>query len=323
MYLWEGVILNKFDANIRQQFKTANFFVYLLFIYYISMYLVYFITGDIISYHTQCYFSILSFLSRGGIDGISVYTDAPEMYKWFGDQVQVEYLTKDKVRDWRGPQDFIYRVKIKTMEDFCLKHPGQAFIYLDTDTFLYAPSAQLFEGLSAGKGFMHKREGDLAAMKHTAGRVWRQIKGKTFGEFTFNTTADMWNAGLIALPAERQLECVRLGLALSDALCAAGIVTQITEQFSMTRAVDYIYGLSPADTMVGHYWGNKSGWKTLIDDVFLQAYMHKESMDTLIERLRHFDYTQEPVFIAESNTRKRLLALLDKLTLKKDKGVYC
>ena len=285
------------------------------------MNLLYFIVGNTTIYHTQCYFSILSFLSYDNIDGIYIYTDAPDFYNRLGNKVHVVQLSKDKMQEWRGEADFFWRTKIKLLEDFSEKHPQEPMVYLDTDTFLYKSSQALLTGLRSGRtAYMHTNEGELNKMKHTPGRMWKQIEGKTFGGITFKDKAYMWNAGLVAVPVENRLEVIRQALNVCDEMCSAGVTRRLIEQFSISAALTENYDLQPADDMVGHYWGNKNGWNELISDFFLQAYLKNLPEEELIDSLKNFNYNQIPVYIPVKNTKKRLISLVNKLVKEKEPG---
>ncbi len=285
------------------------------------MNILYFIVGNVTSYHTQCYFSILSFLSQGEVEGIYIYTDYPEFYATLADRVYVQQLSQERIKEWKGTTDYFWRLKIKTMEDFALKYPEKSFVYMDTDTFSYHSLEPLQQGLLDGKAFMHKNEGDIAGMKFTLKHMWKQVEGKVFAGISFNNSANMWNAGLVALPAKTHLESISLALSICDEMCAAGVTPYFIEQFSFATALNHHYDLQAAEDMVAHYWSNKEEWNGIIADFFQRVYMQDMSFEQIMAALKNFDYKQAPVYKPDNNTKRRLMNLVSKMVREKQ-AVY-
>ena len=278
------------------------------------MNLLYFIVGNNIVYHKQCYFSILSFLVyKENIDGIYIYTDFPEFYKSLGDRIHVEPIDQQKIDEWKGEHNFFWRVKIKLLEDFSKNNPGQLLVYLDTDTFLYQPPEKFLSALRTNNSsFMHKRETMLHAKGHTQHKMWEQIHDKEFGGMPIDRDAYMWNAGVVALPSEKQLETIQQALLVCDEMCAQGVTQKLIEQFSLSYVLYKNGNLQACDDIIGHYWGNKDDWNALISDFLMKSYFENKTIDEMIAALQYFDFRQTPVYLRVPTLKKRLLKMLDK-----------
>ncbi|MDR1866350.1 MAG: hypothetical protein LBR08_12370 [Bacteroidales bacterium] len=277
------------------------------------MNLLYFTVGDAVHHHYQCHFSILSFLSQGNIDRIYVYTDCPDFYKTLGTKVTLIEINRKMLQEWRGAYDFFWRIKIKLLEDVCRKYAPPSIIYLDTDTFLYRPSQTLSGGLSAGNAYMHENEGRLCDMKHTPRLMWKQINNKTFGGVRMREDLNMWNAGVVALPHEKQQDVLRLAVEICDDMCKANVTRRLIEQYALSVALQSVYALLPANGIIGHYWANKDGWNKVIVDFLLQAHMKGRLQEEMIEALAHFNFEGYPIAVPVSNTQRRLTRLLCRL----------
>ena len=285
------------------------------------MNLLYFIVGNNTVYHTQCYFSILSFLVyKENVNGIYIYTDFPEFYKSLGEKVRVIPLDQQKIDEWRGEHDFFWRVKIKVLEDFSKNNPEQLLVYLDTDTFLYQSSEKLLSALKTNNvSFMHKRETILWQKGHKQHKMWEQIHGKKFGGIVIDRDAYMWNAGVVALPAERQLATIQQALLVCDEMCAQGVTKKLIEQFSLSLMLGINYELRASDDVIGHYWGNKDGWNALISDFLMKLYFENKTIDEMVLAMQQFDFKQIPIYLRIPTQRKRFLKLIYKIF--KDKRV--
>lgn len=238
------------------------------------MNLLYFITGNNLNLHSQCYFSILSFWAQEHIENVYIYTDFPDYYRCLDGKVHIRILTQEQILDWKGPANNYFRVKIKLMEDYCQRQEiAKPFIYLDTDTFLCRPCGDLISGLEAGKAFMHKKEGLLRKMKHSGARMWKQMHDRTFGGIMITQNTCMWNAGLIALPAYRQAEIINQALTICDEINHLGVRHFLVEQCSVSITLNEHFELQPADQWIGHYWAAKDYWARPIADFFFCTFI--------------------------------------------------
>ena len=199
------------------------------------------------------------------------------------------------------------------LEDFCTKNTQQPVVYLDTDTFLYRDPADFLAALQENEpAFMHKRESMLREKGHTQHRMWEQINCRRFGGMFIEPDAYMWNAGVVALPSEAVLEAVQLVLKVCDDMCERGVTQKLIEQFSFSYVLSKVYDLRPCDNLIGHYWGNKEGWNSLVSDFLMKGFMASKSFDEMINDLYAFDFRQAPIYLRIPTLKKRLLKLLEK-----------
>lgn len=279
------------------------------------MNLIYLVFGKRSCYHYEAIFSFCSFLSlTESVEKVLIYTDAPEFYKYMNDKVTICVIDEKKLDEWKGQYGFFWRVKIKAVEDAIYNNPEKKIIYLDSDTFVYKSPENFELLLDEGKAFMHKKEGLLSnSSSNTIKKMWRQLKGKTFAGLTLNSNHAMWNAGLIAIPVNKQKEAVNLALQLCDEMCAANVSRRLIEQLSFSLALQEMYSLLPAEDFVGHYWGNKDKWDNEIKDYFVKSHFQNLTIDDEIRNLTNFDYGIIPLIKRQQITYKRLARLFGRL----------
>lgn len=271
--------------------------------------------GPNIKNHYQANFCILSFLKqREQVNSINIYTDHPEFYTRLGDLVNVVPVTDAQLQEWKGEHDFFWRVKIKAIEDFMLKGGQHPVVYLDSDTFLYQDAASFTQQLSQGIAMMHEQEGKLSELRSkTEKTMWSQVQDKAFGGVTITANSSMWNAGVVAIPVQKNLEAIRLAQNICDDMCAAGVTRRLIEQFAIGVALDHTYGLKPASPWIGHYWSTKDDWNEAITGFFLESLLKSYTLEQDIARMQSFDFSKLPIRKKVKNTRLRLLKLVDKL----------
>ena len=271
--------------------------------------------GPNIKNHYQANFCILSFLCRKEEQHtVHVYTDHPEFYQHLSDHVKVVTLTKDLLQEWRGEKNYLFRIKIKALEHFVLQHGQVPVVYLDSDTFLYRDKLDFEQLLSQGTALMHEEEGKLSEQKSkTVVRMWNRVKGRTFARITITEDHTMWNSGVIGIPAQRNLEAIRLALQICDEMLEVQVTSFMLEQYAVSIALDKVYGLQPASHWVGHYWAAKEIWNAAIADFFLESQLKAYTPQQDIERMRRFDFTKLPVRNKLKNTKIRLITLLDRI----------
>lgn len=270
--------------------------------------------GSNIKNHYQANFCMLSFLQqREQVNSIHMYTDHPEFYTHLGEFVNVVPVTEQLLQEWKGGQDFFWRVKIKAIEDFMLKNGQNPVVYLDSDTFLHHDLRSFQQLLAQGIALMHEQEGKLSELgSKTEKTMWSQVQHKAFGGVTIQNGSSMWNAGVVAIPAQKNLEAIRLALQICDDMCAAGVTRRLIEQFAISVALDKTYGLQAASPWIGHYWSTKEDWNEAITAFFLESLLKSYTLEQDIERMGSFDFRQFPIRKKVKNTRIRLLKLVDR-----------
>lgn len=161
--------------------------------------------------------------------------------------IEVLPISADTLKDWQGTQQFFWRIKIKAIEHALQRHPDQHLVYVDSDTFLATDLSVLNAGLDAGQAFMHCRENALADRNsRTLTQMRRTLVGQTLAGVTFDGRTEMWNAGVIALPASRGRALVDHALQLCDAMCASTCPRRLIEQLAFSVALKGSHGPQPA-----------------------------------------------------------------------------
>lgn len=278
------------------------------------MNIVYLVFGNNIGNYQQAYFSIYTASARKNIeDRIIVVTEDPSLFNSFEDKIEIIPINKDIITEWEGKYRFFWRVKIKALQLIAQKYPSDSILYLDGDTFFYQDVDHLRNGLVDGQNYMHLQEGKLSELtSKTEKLMWKQLKGKTYHHTKIDENAAMWNAGLIGI-SNQHFECLDLTLGINDAMCADGVTRRLIEQFAFSLGLNEYSALKPADHVVGHYWGNKKGWNKIIDNFLKECFMKNYSFEQIIDQVKEMDLTKNPVFIKESNIRKKLKTFIDKV----------
>ncbi len=272
------------------------------------MHLLFLVVGPNANLHAQAAFSILTFLAgEPRPKGIHVFTDAPEFYRHLAPYVRTETLTAPQIQEWRGEYDFFWRIKIKALQKLQEQLPTESIVYLDTDTLLFGAAQPLHAALASGTGLMHLAEGPLATARGKTERVmWRQMQGKTFAGLTIRPEHQMWNAGVVGVPAAHAATALTLALALCDDLCRQGITPRLIEQFSLSVALHETAGLHPASASVGHYWSNKEEWQRRLTLFLTENHLRGRSLEEEITATRAFNFQEVPLHKHIKNTRRRL-----------------
>ncbi len=277
------------------------------------MTLFYLVFGENQHNHIQAYFSICSFLGQiQAKDKIYVLTDAPQFYQRFGDSIKVVVLDKPQLDAWEGPHRFFWRVKIKALEYICRAEPQDDIMYLDTDTFLYGSLPALQQTL-AQSPMMHLHEGALAQLKSkTERKMWQQVGQKTFGGVSITPQHGMWNAGVVALPANIALSTIQNALAICDDMLAANVTRRLIEQFALSVALTEAGTMQAADTFIGHYWSNKPAWNDAIYQLVSSSFLGNRSLETDVQQVLAWDFGQTPIQQRIPNTQVRLKKLIER-----------
>ena len=270
--------------------------------------------GDRIENHYQATFAILSYLKSPHIQHICVVTDRPQFYQYFGDKVTLVDCSDSIMQEWRGEHDFFWRIKMKAIEAAVLQHPDQHILYVDSDTFLVNSLSEINQQLNSSVSLMHTVEGKLKTLSSkTEQQMWRSLQGQTFNNITINEETEMWNAGVIALPANQAQSLVTKAIELCDALCQTKCTRRLIEQFAFSLALKHHSTLRSAEKDILHYWGNKEQWNKKIIEFFMHSELSQTNIEQDITRIHHFDYASLPIIYKEKSTKAKLIRLLNKI----------
>jgi len=218
-------------------------------------------------------FHLLRFLAthpdRAGIRYV-IYTDRPRSFDDFRDHIEIETVPVDDamLRDWRGPADFFWRIKVQMVRDAARRFGG-AQIYCDSDTYPRRDLAGIFERLEAGALVMYEDEGPLTSPEfvHYRRRFTKHPELRAGGRaWSFPLTTRLWNAGVIGYGPD----CTELlddVVALCDSLYDAWGFVHI-EQFAFGHTWQYSpQGCTAAIDDIFHYWRVRD-YSKLIDHFF-------------------------------------------------------
>lgn len=244
----------------------------------------------------ECRFSLLKYFAcynniPPADTAIIIYTDQPHFFVPYADffnGIRIRQIDNKQIKEWRGPNDFVHRVKIKIMQDCFTTFQGPV-LYCDTDTYILHPIAPLFTDIRSGAFYMHCLEGLLGDGKTKWFNNWNAFlsanpihyNGKTL---IYSKDLGMWNAGVIGMDSKHAglLEDV---LQLTDA-----IYEKFPRHIAEQVAFDYCFQLTgvikPAEPMVVHYWIIKE-FRTILDKLFKDD--GHEPIERLIEKAKSIE----------------------------------
>ncbi|WP_386698022.1 hypothetical protein [Lonepinella sp. MS14436] len=277
--------------------------------------------GERLENHYQACFAILTFLRDPQIEKVIVITDRPDFYRVFGDRIEFIEINQTTLQKWQGKYHFFWRVKIKALQTVQAQYPAQHLLYVDSDTFLATPLTEMQHQLNQGQTFMHLKEGILSEQSNrTWQKMHRTLVGKTFANIEIRPDSVMWNAGVVALPAEKAQAILALALQLCDEICGTDCERKLVEQFSFSVALNQHQPLQPCNTIIGHYWGNKTEWNNMIADFFVNAQLKNLSLQDCIALLAEKDWNELPLSKKQRNTNAKLKKFIDWIF--PDKNIY-
>jgi hypothetical protein len=279
------------------------------------MHLLYITFGPNEKNHIQAYFSILSFLSSGvRPTTINVITDTPAFYSLIEKDVNVIHVTPQELQEWRGPHDFLWRIKIKGVEHLCKIYPGEAILYLDTDTFLYGDFTKVLEIASRNVAALHENEGTLRSIRtKTTQRFRSGLQRINQEDFPDLDSYDMWNAGCVLTPNTAGGTDLKLVLSLCDTMLDHKVDPVFAEQYSFGVALKKIYGIEKLSGSIGHYWSNKEEWNSVICNFFIQTQLQCLNETQILERFRAIPFDKIPVKRIKRNRNIRFKKLIDRI----------
>jgi hypothetical protein len=284
------------------------------------MHLLYCTFGNHFNHHLQAGFSAMSFLQqRNQIDSINIITDAPAFYKHLSGHVNVITVTPEKIKEWHGPYNYFFRVKIKAIQEIAAIYPGEPVMYCDTDTFLYSDISSLKADLLRGKAYMHEDEGLLSQRPGKSSiRVWQAVKGKTLAGIETKADDHMRNAGIVATPNTQGGKDLELALKVCDEICANSGVLYLAEQYSFSLTLNHIYTAGDASPWIAHYWSNKPDWNQFILSWVAEQQFKGQNMEEMLAAFSRLDLSQVPVYVRRKSTAEKLNRLVDRIFPSRD-----
>jgi hypothetical protein len=187
---------------------------------------------------------------------VHVYTDDAGWLAPLGDRVKARLLAPDEIRAWRGPADFVHRLKAEMIRDVVRRFPDGKLLYVDGDVAFRASPAAVFERIGPARAVLHLREYDIATHPtKQLRRFRRRMRSVTFRGKSVELGEAMWNAGAVGLDASHY-PLVDEWLALVDEVYAQWPYW-IHEQWAISKLLGSAGTVSPADDVIFHYWAQK------------------------------------------------------------------
>lgn len=155
----------------------------------------------------QARFSILALMEYipafGQAYQLIVFTDKAEVFTDLG--AIIEPLDEARIKEFRGVNDFVHRMKIMALKTVMDKYAGHA-ILLDSDNLTFQNPRPLFEKLSAGDSILNQIEERLDQPQSPLGKKFHRFFKKhpiiPIGteELTIPVDTVLWNAGVVGIP---------------------------------------------------------------------------------------------------------------------------
>lgn len=275
----------------------------------IAMYVIW---GDREDLYAEAAFSICTMLADPAIAKVAVLASNPALFAFLGDKVDVVPATPGEVAEWGGPRDFLFRRKIRGLQTISARYPGKDVLYLDTDTFRGASMRPVADAVGSGRLCMGDGTGYLAKARDSGNRkTYRMLRGKTVRGFTIDETAERFNAGILGIPGGM------VGEILDDALAMSDEIYDITDYIG-SEEIAYSFTFQKRGPVqdigntVGHYYGNKAGWQSLIRRFFLLQFLQGADLETIVAESVKVDMTAAPTYEHRPRRRRQLLALADR-----------
>lgn len=217
--------------------------------------------------HVQALYAAYSALAwKGALDvQVHVYSDAATVFEPLAHQIRVHELSADRLRAWRGPGDYPFRIKIAALAEATRDHGEERVLFADSDTFFIADFAPVFARIGPADAVLHRKE--YAVVSHPTGQLQRFRK--RMGKFHFrgsptDLNADMWNSGAIGLHPS-QFHLLHTALAFIDAV-SPHYKKQLVEQYAVSYFLQKNAQLHACDDVLFHYWAQKPEYQQKIEE---------------------------------------------------------
>jgi hypothetical protein len=218
------------------------------------------------SVHVQALYAAYSALAwKRALDlQLHVYTDAAEVFQSLAGHIQVHEFTGEKVRAWRGPGNYPFRIKVAALAEAARAHGEERILFADSDTFFFADFALAFARIGPGNAVLHRKE--YAVMSHPTGQLQRFRKRMDKFHFrgsAIDLNADMWNSGAIGLHPS-QFHLLHTVLAFIDAI-SPHYKKQLVEQYAVAYFLQKNAQIHACEDVLFHYWAQKAEYQHAIE----------------------------------------------------------
>ncbi len=259
----------------------------------------------------QTKFSVLSLLKQlpdtSDLE-VWIYTDQKKFFEDFfqnRQNVRLFELTPEQISKWKGPLQFVHRLKLEILIDAGTKFKGCLF-YCDSDTYFTKPPTTLFSKVNDRISLMHVKEGALEQNTDPLSKkILKFVKKHHFqigNELVgIGPSTEMWNAGFLGL-AEKNKYLLPLMLELTDQSYAL-YQKHVMEQLAVSFYLQTKTSISAADDVIFHYWYQKQEYQQAID----QFFSVNQDVDMA---LKNWDAFQKPALTQKRVKRSLLKKIL-------------
>lgn len=259
-------------------------------------------------YRRQGLFSALSLRhhDRTGRGAVTIYTDDPAPFEQAG--FATVPVDRAMVAAGRGRFDFVHRLKLHVLRDAIGRLPdAEGWLLVDADTQWRAAPDALADALRAGRAVMHQSEGRVGPRSHAP--VDRAVRRLLPGRGGF----EMFNSGIIGLPAAGAAEAVAAALELTDRLLLHCLTRTWLEQAAVSLVLADRYPMELAGERVLHYWALNREVGVVLGPFF--ARHASEPIEALAAAVAAFDpvAAAQPLRDGTFRNRGSLAARRDKL----------
>jgi len=214
----------------------------------------------------QALYAAYSALAWQGVLELKVhmYTDAPGVFQPLAGSVQVHELSAEKMRAWRGPGNYLFRIKIAALAEAAREHAEERVLFADSDTFFTADLAAIFARIGPGSAVLHRKE--YPVLTHPTGQLRRFRKRMSKSYFrgsAIDLNAEMWNSGAIGLHPS-QFHLLHTVLAFIDAI-SPQYKKQLVEQYAVAYFLQKNAQVHACDDVLFHYWPQKPEYQAEIE----------------------------------------------------------
>lgn len=270
--------------------------------------------GDNLLYHIQAYFCILSLLKyRNEGDTIMLYTDAPKYYNRYKDYITIIELSESIIKEWMKDYNYLFRIKLKVMEDSAIHHPNKHLMFIDCDTVVTNPLSHIKDLLDKGTGIMYNDEGHPSKMKGASLAMWKALKGKVIDNCIISEQHNVWNSGVVGIPQTHVSEVIELAIHVCDYILESGVKCFTAEQYALSVAMTEYCEIVSIDKYIIHYWGNKDEWTSLIITFMCNSFLKNKTVNQEIKALAKVDVDDLPLRVKKSHTLQMILKVMSVL----------
>ncbi|NTS78778.1 hypothetical protein HR060_18210 [Catenovulum sp. SM1970] len=277
------------------------------------MHIFYLVFGDNKEIYQQNYLSVLSLLKHQPQAQISVITNNEPAFKRLASKLNIISIEQSTLKDWFGPENYLYRAKVKAFELMQQQYPNDDLLFLDSDIFVIEPLVSVQQQLSAQHCLLHKPEAAISQTQRKMERsMWQHLGNQSFADVEVTSDSIMWNSGVIGLPQAKAKKLIKQTLAALDQMIATPARRKTLEQFAFSIVFEHDGQLKSAYQPFMHYWGSKHIWAKAMHGFFADALLLDWDLNQQINALDNYPFKTLPVMDRPQNTNKRLKALADK-----------